>query len=211
MIAYLNPKLAHLLKVASREESRYGGGTRGVLVAGAADGPYHVVATDGKRMVVVHAEYDDEDYPDLRTIPAFDGEVLVPPEEWKRACDNAARVKLNGRAWPLGVGAHQGEVILTTADSVTLRCKEQDGRFPNWRNVLPKTPPVLALSVDPKLLAEVLLALHQFTADEQRGVRLLFYDFRGTSPFGIVATGEDGLVAEALVVPMVERNPGKPQ
>jgi hypothetical protein len=78
-----------------------------------------------------------------------------------------------------------------------------DGRFPTIANVIPKTRPMFTFRVDPRMLAETLLAMSALLPDEAQGVQVFFYG--KDTPIGLCARNfENGMMIDALVVPLTE-------
>jgi hypothetical protein len=95
------------------------------------------------------------------------------------------------------------------ADLVTARTVE--GRFPNISQVIPKKRPLFTFRVDPKTLAETLLAIADLLPEEARGVQCFYYG--DDLPLGFCARNIDnGTMIDALVVPLVipKESDGKP-
>ncbi len=73
-----------------------------------------------------------------------------------------------------------------------------EGRFPEFSFVLPRKPALLAVRVDPTLLAGLLLAAAAL--DPVGGVALLFYGRE--QPLGIVGHNDAGQFFDALISPL---------
>jgi hypothetical protein len=96
--------------------------------------------------------------------------------------------------------ARQEKCLGLGSELVTARTVE--GRFPNINQVIPKKRPLFTFRVDPKVLAETLLAMADLLPDHARGVQVFFYG--DNLPIGFCAqNSENGLMIDALVVPLV--------
>ena len=85
------------------------------------------------------------------------------------------------------------------SELVTARTVE--GRFPSIDKAIPKKRPLFTFCVDPKTLAETLLAIADLLPDESRAVQFFFYG--KDTPIGICAQNHDnGMMIDALVIPL---------
>jgi DNA polymerase III sliding clamp (beta) subunit (PCNA family) len=172
--ALLPANLEKLTAIASGAPSRFAMG--GVLVQLDDDG-YEVVATDGRILGVVTGPCGDAlGFPELdqlTSLPPSQTSAVIPARAFSSACKAAATAGRRAKCEPCGhVAVHLG-----TATSI-LACSDGDsagiqsapnieGRFPNYRAILPKEEPKFRIELDPRLLG-ALLAVARSLADEER-------------------------------------------
>ncbi len=159
----LPPNLAGLTKLAATEGGRFA--MNGVLLEITPEG-YRAVATNGKVLGVIEGPPVDTfaEYPALPGLAqAANGATsgIIPSDAWaagfKMIPKRAVRINpiLNSLACILGKNeVNFGATDLESAPTSYNRLLE--GRFPDYRQVFPKNDPVVTITVDPRLLIEVL-------------------------------------------------------
>src|SRR5207247_1182986 len=126
------------------------------------------------------------------------------PKDLERAC-KVGDGFLQSRFGLLGIATIGAGVCLGLGTDV-ITAPTVEGRFPTMENVIPKKRPLFTFRVDPKVLAETLLALADLLPDEARGVQCFYYG-EGL-PLGFCATNpETGMIIDALVVPLTTSKP----
>jgi hypothetical protein len=81
-----------------------------------------------------------------------------------------------------------------------------EGRFPKLEQAVPKKRPMFSFRIDPKLVAETLLAIADLLPEGDRGVQCFYYG-EGL-PLGFCArNGDNGMLIDALVVPLMLPKP----
>jgi hypothetical protein len=128
----------------------------------------------------------------LAEAPDGPGEGLVPAAVWRKAFQGVAK---GGR---LGLALAENQATLATLDTLTTT-PLVEGRFPEVDQVLPKTPPLFRVVVNPDYLRD-LLALVLAIDPEGRRVELLFY--RPGHPIGLMAKNDQGQTLDALLMPL---------
>ncbi len=155
-----------------------------------------LVATDGKRLVVIdHEESSPEelepftlDRAGLTGLTKRTTRVRVEPETQD---NGSAFLKVTTN---LRHGVPMFDVDPTTG-RVRLDKDESSGSFPKYEEIFPTDAPTVSVMVDPKLLGEALLALDAHSTGDVHRVTL---ELRGEdSAIVIVAAG-----AKALVMPV---------
>lgn len=90
-------------------------------------------------------------------------------------------------------------------DGWTVRAESEEGTFPNIGVVAPITDPVFSITVNPKLLGELLIQLDRATSASS--VRL---DFHGeTEPFEISTVADSDVPAYSVIMPMHDVEDGR--
>jgi hypothetical protein len=199
----LPSSLAQLTRCAG-EETRYS--LAGVQLTDPGGGQYRATVTDGRRLIHVQGycpETKDQPAGELGCPP--DVPVYVPSDAWNTIFRFAP--KLHGwernqygeKTAPVRVARlSDGRVLLSSHDR-TLTTDQLDGKFPDWRQIMPKGNPVAVVSVQPKLLAETLTALAGMLGEEFQHVTLCF--FKPGEPIGLVAKNSVACI-DALLMPL---------
>jgi hypothetical protein len=200
MLLFIPRSLCALKRVASKAEHSRFGATQGIRIA-LASGVYRVEACDGRRAIVVHGltPLVDPPWPGFKELPDDACEAIILPKDLERACKVGEEVFQRsfdlvglatiGNGMCLGIGA----------DVVTARTVE--GRFPKLEQAVPKKRPLFSFRIDPKLVAETLLAIADLLPEGDRGVQCFYYG-EGL-PLGFCArNGDNGILIDALVVPL---------
>ena len=100
-------------------------------------------------------------------------EVIILPKDLERAC-KVGEDFLQDWFGLFGIATVGKEVCLGLGtELVTGRTVK--GRFPNINQVIPKQRPLFTFRVDPKILAETLLAMADLLPDTDRGVQFFYY------------------------------------
>lgn len=128
------------------------------------DGAVTVTASDGKRIIDVKLKSHTQ----RESGP--DGVVIVPVKAFKRAA-GAPRIT------DFGIQATKnGKIQLTSVDddenTFVVKTAAIKDAYPAKDEVFPKEEPAAVISVNPKLLGEVLLALDAMKADEYATVKM---------------------------------------
>jgi hypothetical protein len=204
----LPASLAQLTRCAG-EESRYS--LAGVQLTDPGGGQYKATVTDGRRLVHVQGycpETKNEPPGELGCPP--DVPVYVPSDAWNTIFRFAPKLlgyqrsQYGEKTAPVRVARlNDGRVLLSSKDR-TLTTDQLGGKFPDWRQVLPKGKPVAVVSVQPKLLAETLTALGSMLGDEFQRVTLCF--FGPNRPIGLVAKNSVACI-DALLMPLTTDEP----
>jgi hypothetical protein len=105
----------------------------------------------------------------------------------------------------IGIATMGNDVCLGLGTDV-VSARMVEGRFPNISQVIPKKRPLFTFRVDPKLLAETLLAIADLLPEEARSVQFFYYG--EDLPLGFCARNIDnGIMIDALVVPLTATKP----
>jgi hypothetical protein len=201
MLLFIPRSLCALKRVAAKAEHSRFGATQGIRIA-LASGVYRVEACDGRRAIIVHGVIPlvDPPWPGFKELPDDACEAIILPKDLERACKVGEEVfqrsfdmvglATTGNGMCLGIGA----------DVVTARGVE--GRFPKLEQAIPKKRPLFSFRIDPKLVAETLLAIVDLLPEGDRGVQCFYYG-EGL-PLGFCArNGDNGMLIDALVVPLI--------
>jgi hypothetical protein len=98
-------------------------------------------------------------------------------------------------------GSHENASLVRCPWAGRVSC-----RFPNLNQVVPKKRPLFTFRVDPKTLAETLLAMADLLPDEDRAVQFFYYG--DGQPVGFCArNAQTGMMIDALVVPLTIPKP----
>lgn len=182
-LGLLPPNLANVAKLCA-ENPRYAlSGPRLTLT----DTGYRVDATDGRRLLTVTGDYPDPpaDYPELPALasaPNGAASAIIPTKDWQAAFKMLPKARLTRQRPILGnLAAVIGETV-TTFGSTDMEstqakeCRNVEGRYPAVEEIKPpvcQTP--TEVHVDPRMLAELLSVLSDFTDDENKGITLKVY------------------------------------
>jgi hypothetical protein len=205
MLLFIPRSLCALKRVAAKTEHARFGATQGIRIA-LAKGLFRAEATDGHRAVVVQGLVPTEEppWPGFKDLPNDAFETIVLPKDLERACKLGDGF-LQSRFGLLGIATIGGGVCLGLGTDV-LTAPTVEGRFPNMDNVIPKKRPLFTFRVDPKVLAETLLAMAELLPEEAKGVQCFYYG--DGLPLGFCAKNiENGLMIDALAVPLTPPKP----
>ena len=200
MLLFIPRSLCALKRVAAKTEHHKFGATQGIRIAVSA-GLYRAEATDGHRAIVVQglAPAEEPPWPGFKELPDDACEAIILPKDLERACKVGDNY-LQSRFGTVGIATMGSSVCLGLgADLVTASTVE--GRFPRMDQVIPKKRPLFTFRVDPKILAETLLAMADLLPDEDRAVQFFYYG--DGLPLGFCArNAQTGMMIDALVVPI---------
>ena len=158
---------------------------------------YQVVASDGYKLGVVSGPSEPAVGPAadaLENQPNGVYEAVVPAKDWIEAfrmCGKDAK----GDPEPLGLCMGEGRIAFATFQGMRVAAPV-DGRYPDWRQIIPRHPVRLRLCFNAKWLIDVLSVALHFT-DETERVELLFYG--KDLPVGVMARG-NGQTFDGLIV-----------
>lgn len=170
MILFIPRSLCALKRIAAKVELARYGATQGIRIA-LASGVFRAEATDGHRAMIVQGLIPSEDppWPGFKDLPDGACEAVILPRDLERAC-KVGDDFLRSRVDTFGIATMGNDVALGLgSELVTARTVE--GRFPNIGQVIPRTRPLFTFSVDPKTLAETLLAMAELLPEAARAVR----------------------------------------
>src|SRR5687767_10719735 len=205
MLLFIPRSLCALKRVAAKSEHARFGATQGIRIT-LAPGLYRAEATDGRRAMIVQGLIPPEDppWPGFKDLPDDACEAVILPKDLERAC-KVGEDFLQSRFGTFGIATMGNEVCLGLgSELVTARTVE--GRFPNISQVIPKKRPLFTFSIDPRYLAETLLAMADLLPDHARAVQCFYYG--DGLPIGFCARNiENGTMIDALVVPLVAPKP----
>src|SRR5918995_711979 len=174
MLLFIPRSLCALKRVAAKSEHVRFGATQGIRIT-LAPGLYRAEATDGHRAMVVQGLIPTEEppWPGFKDLPDDACEAVILPKDLERACKVGENF-LQSRFNMLGIATMGNDVCLGLgSELVTARTVE--GRFPNINQVIPKKRPLFTFRVDPKILAETLLAMADLLPEGYRGVQCFYY------------------------------------
>jgi hypothetical protein len=104
-----------------------------------------------------------------------------------------------------GPQMHLAKVRVGTGER-TFNCDPIDGRFPDWTTIIPKGSPAFAIRVNPKFLADLLIAMSQMLGEDCQTVTLCFW--KPDTPMGVVAKDSaTGLCLDGLLMPLTDSTP----
>jgi hypothetical protein len=151
------------------------------------DTTYRAIATDSKMIGIVEGCYvgDDKEYPEIPAMtnaPNGSSAALVPLKFWQDTMKAAA--KLTRR-----YGRGNGKPILasvavkTSETEITLGCTDLDsspvsssrhieGRYPPYKEVLPKNNALVEFFIDPDAMIKMLQTAKQYASEDCRYVRV---------------------------------------
>jgi hypothetical protein len=185
--------------VAADDQGRWS--MNGVEVTDPGDGTFCCVGTDGRYLLVVRGIQAGDGKGHLGCPP--DRAVLVPAVAWTEAFRKMPKL-LDQPHWskkPATVEvALEGQKVRLSGHERNFTCDQVDGRFPDWRQVLPKKPPAFSIYVDPERLADLLKTV-QGMIGESHKVTLAFW--KDSEPLAIVAREpETGLCLDGIIMPL---------
>lgn len=186
-----------------------------------ADGRPVATATDGKRLVEVAfgEEWPADEWP---TEPGCNGEGLnlEPDPEFKAllpggalvkdVCSLAAAKSIKPILRCVAVEekrSHEGSIRFQGTDLEvyrTIRLREVEGAFPDYRGVYPTKEPKTVVSLNADLfmeLAEAMVEVSRSCQQENNMVTLSIYE-DGAVPVRIDAKGPEGMRARGLLMPI---------
>ncbi len=189
MPVFLPRNLAALAGVVAKDATRFSVNALHVIDGGDT---YRVEATDGRRLAVVRGPAPEAQHPALDTAFGGAAEALVPADSWREAFRAKGK-----KEQPVGLVADDTSFKLAVGQTV-IEGQRPEGRFPSCDAVLPKKPALLALKVDPTLLAGLLAAAAAL--EPVGGVELLFYGRE--KPLGVSGKNDAGQFFDGLLMPL---------
>ena len=205
MLLFIPRSLRALKRIAAKAEHARFGATQGIRIA-MKPGLYRAEATDGHRAIIVQgmAPKEDPPWPGLKELPDDGFEAIIMPKDLERAC-KVGEDFLQSRFGVVGI-ATVGYGVRLGLGSELVTAQTVQGRFPQMDKIIPKKRPLFTFRVDPKILAETLLATADLLPDTDRGVQFFYYG--DGLPVGFCARNQDtGMMIDALVVPLVPYTP----
>jgi len=144
--------------------------------------------------------------PALQSAPNGQLQGTIPAEVWSKAFKAVPNPrKVNPILGNLAVvlGNNQATLVSTDLDNVNvLTPRLVEGRFPDTDKIVPKDKPRLSVSVDAKLLIDLLQTAVAFSsADENNRVTMNFYDAK--RPFVVRSSTAEGPDFLGMAVPLV--------
>jgi hypothetical protein len=198
MLLFIPRSLCALKRVAAKAEHARYGATQGIRIT-LASGLYRAEATDGRRAVVVQGlrPIEDPPWPGFKEVPDDACEAVVLPKDLERACKVGDQF---GRFDMVGMATSGADIYLGLGNDV-INTRTVEGRFPMIDNVMPKKRPMFTFRIDPKLMAETLLAIADLLPDTDKGVQCFYYG--DGYPLGLCAQNpQNGMMIDALMVPL---------
>ena len=222
--------LGPIATIAAKEAARYGA-TTGVHLEFGED-QFLAVATDGRRLLQVNGDcvqaftpitdtdgkitQERVEYPGfaaLDSAPNGECKGVVPAKDWAKAFADAGKIVRKSckpilRSVATVCGKDVTTLGATDGDRVSFhQPRNVDGRFPDWKRVIPTESTRYEINVDPILLAELLETISKLGCDDKaRSVTLAFG--APDRPFRIYPTAQGELQTLGVMVPMVHE--GKP-
>jgi hypothetical protein len=158
---------------------------------------YSVVATDGKALVVFRGNYTNEEGPsEVR-------EFLIPADDLATALSAVTKQSKKRRSVKpvLPVLAAEDEQWKLFYPGLEQQGQLATGRFPPWKDVLPKGEPIATAAFTPALVAR-LLSLAAKLGIESLVLCLYGGKPDNPAPVGLAGRTEDGLFVDMLVMPL---------
>jgi DNA polymerase III sliding clamp (beta) subunit (PCNA family) len=174
----------------------------GVEVTDPGNGTFCCVGTDGRYMLIARGIQAGDARGHLGCPP--DRAVLVPAVAWTEAFRKMPKL-LDTPSWsakkPTVEVSLEGQKVRLSGRERSFTCDEIDGRFPNWRQVLPKRPPAFTIYANPDYLAELLKTVSGMLGGETKRVTLAFWS--DNEPLAFVARDrESGLCLDGILMPL---------
>src|SRR5262249_14284437 len=200
MLTFIPRSLCALKRVAAKTEHARFAATQGIRIA-LDSGLYRAEATDGHRAMIVQGLIPTQDppWPGFKETPDDAFEAVILPKDLERASKLGDLVQ--NQFGMIGVATVGSEVYLGLgADLINTRTVE--GRFPMIDKVIPTKRPLFSFRIDPRLLAETLMAISDLLPNYGPQVQCFYYG--AGLPLGFCARNEEtGMMIDALVVPLV--------
>lgn len=196
----LNRSILGLAKLASKKQSRY-------TLQAIAVGKEQAVATDGHIMAVVQTKpMDDSAMPVIegmapRTLA--DGEqVLVSAEAASAALKTIPKRSNLPILQNAAMGA-DGKLYTTDLENVSAFSHKVEGKFPDWKAVIPREAPVAEVSFDARKMIQLCDYIKQFS-DAPCAVRLTIYSTQ--TAIRLDARTADGADITCLLMPLLGKS-----
>ena len=199
-------------KICDVETTRYA--LSGVRLERDAEGPV-AIATDGRRLIAVRWS-EDVAYPsevgDVAEVAGF--ETMIPKKQWDEAAKMPPKPSkyLSEKALRnvlVEEPSANGTVRMLAADreknTKEIKATVPQGRFPRWRDVMPKEQPgSITVRLDAAYLAEVCAVLAKMvTNDSSRGVDITFaHEDRAVT----ITKTLNGVSATAVIMPLCRQS-----
>lgn len=161
-----------------------------IRVLNVGSGIYRVEVTDGRRLAIVRGPCPRQRPAALDVPVSEETEVLVPVADWQSA------FRLGRKSDAVGLTS-DGDRFTLAVGSQAIVGAVPGGPFPATEAVLPQEPAVLALPLDPALLAGLLRVASALGC--VGGVKILWYG--PGKPVGLVARNDQGQYLDALLMP----------
>jgi DNA polymerase III sliding clamp (beta) subunit (PCNA family) len=158
---------------------------------------YELVATDGKRLLLVQGLNDPRcPYSEiLETADDSETSAVIPAADWS----SALKWKWGGSdIAALSIALGKNGLITMAKGEQSLRTQAVEGRYPDYHGILPKSPSRVGFKVGVDLLLGLLKAFKTAGAGD---VEFLWYG--DNKPFGLAAETESGIVLDALQMPLI--------
>ena len=164
MLLFIPRSLCALKRVAAKAEHARYGATQGIRIT-LASGLYRAEATDGRRAVIVQGLVPIEDplWPGFKEVPDDACEAVVLPKDLERACKVGDQF-VQSRFDMVGMATSGADIYLGLGNDI-INMRTVEGRFPMIDQVMPKKRPMFTFRIDPKLMAETLLAMADLLPD----------------------------------------------
>lgn len=203
---FLNRHNLALVELASKDACRFA--LCGVYVEAG-----RTIATDGHCLGIVDTpKVEAIEFPDagdVETPTAALKPAIIPTDGCKAIAKALPRrshlpVLLNARVDVNRTNANGSvRVVSTDLETTTpVDVKKIEGEFPDVSQVLPSGEPVLTIGFNALLLARVLKVAGTMARGAANGVKLEFFDKKGTGPVKITCETEEGQAATFLVMPV---------
>lgn len=189
MPLYFPRNVAGLAALVARDPGRYSYAAVHVLDPG--DGLYRLEATDGRRLAIIQGPIPEAAYPQVEDGPDELTDGLISREDWVQA------FRLGDKKQPVGLAGGGDEVTFAVGNHA-IKAQTAGECFPDVQAVLPKHGPLVAVCVNPELLAGLLNVAAALNPDG--GVMLLYYG--KDKPLGLVARNSEGQAFDALLMPL---------
>jgi DNA polymerase III sliding clamp (beta) subunit (PCNA family) len=132
---------------------------------------YEAVATDGRQLAMVRgrATADPLSFPAceaLAELPPSRDSAVIPRDQWQEAFRGAPK------GGEVAVHLGQSAAVLCTSDGdeeQARRAPNVEGKFPDYRSVLPTKEPVVRIRFDPDLLLNLVKIARSFSAGPDKG------------------------------------------
>lgn len=167
----INEKLLAVKAAASNDPTRYV--LNGVHVEEIEGNKVRAVATDGRILAVTEGTAGEPD--DFPRVPAIDHApngktaAIIPTDAINKAIRSIPKGKRTLaviKTAALVMGESAATFVTTDLETATpVTSRVIDGQFPNWRQCMPKTAPVVRSTVSPAYLRAVADMVEKFGAD----------------------------------------------
>ena len=189
------PKAASgMCALASKDAARYA--LNHLRVREVAGERFHLEATDGKRLAILRGPCLPTPQEVLAAGAHASPETILT-EGLLLASVLKGAFKMEGDNLGILLGRPNTLLFVINKSLIT---EPGEGRFPDVDAVLPKTPALFSIAVDPILLASILTAASKVQHPDACKVQLLFWN--ATSPMGIICQGPDGITFDAMLMPL---------